>query len=83
MNNFTLYVKTGCAYCAAAIHKLEELNLKWEERNISDDGIVKELIERGGKRQVPYLIDKEKAIEMYESADIVDYLEKNYGKKST
>ncbi|MEK7567790.1 MAG: glutathione S-transferase N-terminal domain-containing protein [Patescibacteria group bacterium] len=81
MTNITLYAKTGCPYCAMVIHKLEELNMTWEEKNIANDEVAKDLIARGGKRQVPYIIDKEKGVEMYESADIVDYLEKNYGKK--
>jgi glutaredoxin len=75
----TLYVKTGCAYCAMAIHKLEELDLEYEEKNVAEPGIAEELIARGGKRQMPYLVDTEKGVEMYESADIVDHLEKNYG----
>ncbi len=77
----TLYVKTGCPYCAMVLHKLEELGMEFEEKNIKDPTIADELIARGGKRQVPYLIDRQKQKEMYESADIVDYLESEYGGK--
>jgi len=88
----TLYVKTGCPYCAMVIKKLEELGISYEEKNISDPKIAAELIERGGKRQVPFMEDDDPCataghhtpclvdndIEMYESANIVDYLDKNY-----
>jgi glutaredoxin 3 len=75
----TLYVKTGCPYCARVLQKLEEMGMEAEFKNIADEGVADELIARGGKRQVPYLVDPEKNIEMYESADIVNYLEETYG----
>ena len=61
------------------LHELDELALTFEEKNIADDSIATELIERGGKRQVPYLVDTETKTEMYESSDIVAYLLKTYG----
>jgi glutathione S-transferase len=82
----TLYVKTGCPYCAAVLAKMHELGLKFEEKNIADEGIVDELIELGGKRQVPfmdddnmtpYLVDDD--VEMYESNAIIEYLDGKYG----
>ena len=39
----TLYVRTGCPYCAAVIHKLEELGLSWEEKNVADPKIAEEM----------------------------------------
>jgi len=59
--------------------ELDTLNLDAELKNIADDAVVAELVARGGKRQVPYLIDDEKKIEMYESKDIVKYLNDTYG----
>ena len=38
-----------------------------------------ELVERGGRMMVPYLIDPNTGIEMYESNDIVAYLYATYG----
>jgi len=77
----TMYVKTGCPYCAAALAKVEELGLAVEQKNIADDAVAAELVEKGGKRQVPYLVDTDRGVEMYESGDIVDYLGEHYGKK--
>ena len=77
----TLYVKTGCPFCAMVIHKLEELELEFEEKNVADPGIAEELMQRGGKRQMPYLVDTDAELEMYESADIVAHLDQRYGKE--
>ena len=64
------------------LHELAELAMPFEEKNIADDTVAAELIARGGKRQVPYLVDSETNTEMYESSDIVDYLVKKYGTDS-
>ena len=75
----TLYVKTGCPYCAVTIAKLDDLGLEYSERNTSEEGVVEELIAKGGKKQVPYIIDEKTNTNMYESSDIVEYLNKQYG----
>jgi len=83
----TLYVKTGCPFSAKAIASLKKNNVPYEEKNIADPEVLSELINIGGKRQVPfmdddnmtpYLIDDD--VEMYESNDIVAYIEEKYGK---
>lgn len=71
----TLYVKTGCPYCAKVLAAGKELGITFEEKNIADDAVAAELIARGGKRQVPYLVDGDNGKEMYESDDIVAYLQ--------
>ena len=76
-----LYVKTGCPWCRKVLNTGEELGIAFEEKNIADDAVAEELIKRGGKRQVPYLVDSERNIEMYESADIDAYLRAQYPKK--
>ena len=73
-----LYVRTGCPYCAKVIDELQNLGVPYEERNIADVGVAGELIARGGKRQVPYLVDSERGVELYESMDIVHYLNEHY-----
>ncbi len=77
----TLYVKTGCPFCAKVLNMGKELGITFDEKNIADDAVAAELIARGGKRQVPYLVDSERGVEMYESGDIVAYLRANYAKK--
>lgn len=77
----TLYVKTGCPFCHTVLDTGEELGISFEEKNIADDAVAAELVARGGKRQVPYLVDGERGIEMYESEDIDIYLRAHYSKR--
>ncbi|HVB19718.1 MAG TPA: glutathione S-transferase N-terminal domain-containing protein [Candidatus Paceibacterota bacterium] len=76
----TLYVKTGCPFCHRVLNTGTELGISFDEKNIADSSVAAELVARGGKRQVPYLIDNERGIEMYESADIDAYLRAQYPK---
>lgn len=78
----TVYVKTGCPFCAKVIAAVDELGLGVTYKNKNDEGVVEELIARGGKSQYPYLVDDERQVEMYESDDIVAYLKEHYGKRS-
>ena len=70
----TLYIKTGCPFCHKVLDAGNELGMTFDEKNIADDAVAAELVARGGKRQVPYLVDSERGIEMYESDAIVAYL---------
>ncbi len=74
----TLYVKTGCPYCEKVFATARELGISFDEKNIADDAVAAELVARGGKRMVPYLVDEERGVEMYESADIDAYLRERY-----
>lgn len=77
--SLTLFIKTGCPWCKrvldfAAEHRLTFTTLKEKH----EPGVLDELLSRGGKSQFPYLVDETNGVEMYESADIVDYLKKLY-----
>ena len=76
----TLYVRTGCQYCAKVLAVGEELGIEFDQRNVADPAIAEELIKRGGKKQMPYLVDADAGVEMYESDAIIDYLHENFGK---
>jgi glutathione S-transferase len=54
-----------------------------ETKDIEESGIADELITRGGKRQVPYLVDSDRDVAMYESNDIIDYLREHYAGTAT
>jgi len=56
------------------------LELAVELKDVEDAAVEAELIARGGKSLVPYLVDTNKNVEMYESDDIVAHLQTNYGK---
>lgn len=77
----TLYYKTTCPFCQRVLGEAEDMGVQFNLKDISsDETLAEELIARGGKRQVPYLVDEEKGVEMYESGDIIEYLQ---GKQST
>lgn len=76
----TLYIKTGCPFCLKVKALAEELGIALKEKNIADNAVAEELIKRGGKRQVPYLVDLERGVEIYESRDIVEYLKEHYAR---
>ena len=74
---YILYVRAECPYVTKVKIFAEPLGLEFDERDISDPAVADELIERGGKRQVPYLVDVENVVEMYESEDIIEYLKEH------
>jgi glutathione S-transferase len=76
----TLYVRHGCGYSARVLEAGKELELDFELKYIEDDDIAQELEDRGGEVQVPYLIDDEQGVELYESDTIVQYLHHRFGK---
>lgn len=77
----TLYVKTGCPFCSKVLNYAKENGITFDLKNIADDAVAAELVQRGGKRQVPYLVDGERGVEMYESDDIVAYLREHYAQQ--
>ena len=75
----TLYFKQTCPYSQRVLGVAEELGVQFNLKNISEDTtLVDELIEKGGKKQVPFLVDPERDVSMYESNDIIEYLRKQY-----
>jgi glutathione S-transferase len=75
-----LYNMEGSPYCRKVRETLCELDLVHLVRNVPKGSPRRaELRERGGKVQVPYLVDPNTQREMYESDDIVAYLEREYG----
>jgi glutathione S-transferase len=70
----TLYVKTGCPFCQKVHEVAGELGISFDEKNIAEPAVAAELIALGGKQQVPYLVDSERGVAMYESDAIVSYL---------
>lgn len=63
-----------CPYCKKVLSFAEEKGIKLNKIDIADKANEDALIQIGGKRQVPFLVDKDRNIQMYESSDIVEYL---------
>ena len=77
---FILYIREGCPFCEDVVRAGEELGVEFETLDIGDAVVRSELIMRGGKSQVPYLVDTDRKVEMYESADIVKHLRGVHGR---
>ena len=55
-----LFVLETCPYCKKVMEFLEKENIKYRKIDISDKDSENSLIQIGGKRQVPFLVDKER-----------------------
>ena len=71
-----LYIRPTCPYCHKVLKRAEELGVEFDLKDISDPAIAAELVAKGGKQQVPYLVDAEHGVAMYESGDIISYIER-------
>lgn len=57
----------------------DNLKVEFDLRDVSEDeSAMTELLEKGGKQMVPFMVDDEKDVSMYESSDIIEYIRKNY-----
>jgi glutaredoxin len=76
-----LFSTEGCPACRRVRRALTELDLDFIHRSCprGDSPKRRELRSRGGKMQVPYLVDPNTGVEMYQSRSIVDYLQRTYG----
>ncbi len=61
---------------------IDRLELEVEMKDVTESEVEADLVARAGKMQVPYLVDTEIGIEMFESDLIVAHLQTNYGKSS-
>lgn len=82
-----LYQSEGCPYCEKVREKLSKLGVSYVSHNPrlpGDEGgavtnaVTHDELTAGGEDQIPYLVDTERGVTMYESDDIVGYLEKHY-----
>ena len=76
---FAIYQFVGCPFCVKVRRALVRMNIEIELRNCESGPYREELIKEGGELQVPCLKIPEangKYRWMYESSDIIAYLEK-------
>ncbi len=73
----TLYIKSPCQFSARAIAAFDAYDVPILQKNIADPAIEAELMEIGGQHKVPFMIDGD--VHLYESDDIIAYVEKQYG----
>jgi glutathione S-transferase len=82
-----LYQSEGCPYSAKVREKLSELGVSYVAHNPrlpgGDGGdvtneVTHDELTAAGEDEIPYLVDTELGVRMYESDEIVDYLEEHY-----
>ncbi len=81
-----LYIKSGCPYCLRVIEANKTIGAPLTVLNISANHQLRdELMEKGGMTQAPFLEDAGRGVSMYESLDIISYLNEYYndGKEVT
>ena len=69
-----LFVLETCPYCKKVMDFLDKEQIIYRKIDITDEKSKDSLIRIGGKRQVPFLVDSDRNIQMYESDDIIEYL---------
>lgn len=75
----TLYYKPTCPFCQRVLQMAENLKVEFDLKDITEgEENLNELLAKGGQKQVPFLVDTEKDVSMYESSDIIDYIRENY-----
>ena len=83
-----LYQSEGCPHCAKVRERLSELGVSYVTHNPRLPGgmggdvtnqVTHDELTTGGEDQIPYLVDTGRGVTMYESDDIVEYLEEHYG----
>ena len=78
MPELVLYYFPSCPFCVVVLDCLDRLGLKIPMRDIlTEEGARDDLMDIGGKTQVPCLVIDGKPL--YESRDIIDWLEANAG----
>lgn len=70
-----LYKMEGCPYCEKVLKHLEEKSLHFRALDISDPVNMDELLHLGEKEQVPFLVDTDHNAKMYESDEIIQYVD--------
>lgn len=75
--DLALYQLNACPFCVKVRRAAKRLNIPLETIDIKDQQNLDRLVSEGGKRTVPCLLINEKETDtwLYESKDIVAYLE--------
>lgn len=80
-----LYQAEDCPYSEKVRQKLTGLGISYVVHNprrhggeVRNEQTHDELVKLGGQNQIPFLVDHQRGVTMYESDDIVDYVEEHY-----
>lgn len=80
-----LYQAEGCNYSAKVREALTDLGVSYVVHNprsatgeVRNQQTYDEQVDLGGSDQIPFLVDHQRGDTMYESDDIIVYLEEHY-----
>lgn len=74
-----LFQKEECPYCAKVRQYLSDSQISYVSVVSPSGSESRNVLEQlGGQQQVPFLLDVDRGEWMYESSDIIEYLEQNY-----
>ena len=75
-----LYLAEKCPYCVKVRNFMEDKGISYILKPVvlgnRTNANKEELMKLGGKIQVPFLVDTVNKVQMYESDDIIRYVEK-------
>lgn len=74
-----VYVRENCAFSKAVLTQIDAMKLDVKKKYIEDPVVERELMARGGRIQVPFLVDEKNDVELYDSDLILHYLDEHYG----
>jgi len=84
-----LYQAEGCPHCVKVWDALTDLGISYVTHNprlpggeggdVLNEQTYREMTELGGQDQIPYLVDTAREETLYESDDIVEYVQEHYG----
>jgi len=77
-----IYLNERCPFCVKVRAYLEQKGIAYVLKPVvlgSAPSAMKDELKRlGGKVQVPFLVDPERKVQLYESDDIIAYVEEHY-----
>ena len=71
-----LYYSDSCPYCRKVINYFNKQGIQYEPKDVSIKDNYNKLMKIGKISQVPFLLDTDKNISMYESDLIISYADK-------
>lgn len=71
-----IFTMDTCPYCRKVVEFMKDRGIDFLQRDVNIAENAQMLMKLGGKAQVPFLLDKDKKISMYESDKIIEYLKK-------
>lgn len=74
----TLFINPNCPFCMKTLEVAKEVGAPLTVKDIHDPSVAEELVAKGGKKQMPFMVNDEDGVSMYESDDIIAYLHRTF-----